>query len=586
MRKLFKYFKTVKKELISIPLLIFVEVLFEILVPVFMSKLIDNGIQATDAFGNVVPDKEMILFYGGLMVISAVIALLFGILVTKTSSKVSTEFAHNIRQAQFEKIQEYSFENIDNFKTSSLITRMTMDVNMIQQATNMILRVSLRAPSLIIFSIVSILIFAPTLAAVFVIVIPILVFGLYIIIKNAHKHFVKMFYRIDNLNQTIQEDLIGIRTVKSYVREDYEIDRFNRATRDVRDVAIKAERIVIFNTPLMQFAIGLTFVLVGWFGSRLFVFGNLTEGQFANTLTYINQVLFSLMMISHVFLLFVMSRASVNRIIEVLEEEPFLKETENPITEIKDGSFKFENVYFKYSSSSETDTYVLKDINLDIPSGSFVGIFGSTGTGKSTLVQLLARLYDTSKGTIYIGGRDIKEYSLEALRKEVILVLQKNVLFSGTVRDNIKWGKKDATDEEIISALKKAQAYDFVMKMEKGLDTWIEQGGVNVSGGQRQRLTIARALVANPKILILDDSTSAVDTKTDAKIRESLSKETPDMTKVVISQRLSSIEDADIIIIMDEKGINAIGTHEELYRDSSMYKSIYDAQSRAKEVEN
>src|SRR5690554_5960448 len=425
MRKLFKYFGNVKKEMILVPILVVIEVIFEILIPVFMSRLIDDGIKATAG-----PNKELIFLYGGLMVVSAIIALIFGVMVTRVTAKVSTEFGHNLRQAQFEKIQEYSFENIDNFKTSSLITRMTMDVNMIQQATNMILRVSLRAPSLIIFSIVSILIFAPTLAAVFVIVIPILVFGLYIIIKNAHKHFVKMFYRIDNLNQTIQEDLIGIRTVKSYVREDYEIDRFNRATRDVRDVAIKAERIVIFNTPLMQFAIGLTFVLVGWFGSRLFVFGNLTEGQFANTLTYINQVLFSLMMISHVFLLFVMSRASVNRIIEVLEEEPFLKETENPITEIKDGSFKFENVYFKYSSSSETDTYVLKDINLDIPSGSFVGIFGSTGTGKSTLVQLLARLYDTSKGTIYIGGRDIKEYSLEALRKEVILVLQKNVLFS------------------------------------------------------------------------------------------------------------------------------------------------------------
>ncbi len=583
MRKLTKYFNTVKKDLIMVPFLIFIEVIFEILIPVFMGKLIDDGIKATDALGNAAPNQNIIFMYGGLMIVSAVIALIFGILVTKKVSKVSTEFGHNLRQAQFEKIQSYSFENIDNFKTSSLITRMTLDVNTIQQTTNMTLRVALRAPSMFLFSIISISIFAGWLAAVFVIVIPILLFGFYIILSKAYRYFVQMFDKIDNLNLVIQEDLIGIRTVKSFVREDYEIDRFNSAVDDVRKIGITAEKITIWNRPLMQFSIGLSFVLIGWFGSQLMVFGNLTEGQFANTITYVNQVLFSLMMISHVFLMFAMSRAAMERITEVLEEKPLLLEASNPVSEIKDGSFSFENVGFKYGKLDNKP--VLSNVNLEVPSGSFVGIFGSTGTGKSTLVQLLSRLYDTTEGSIYIGGKDIKNYSLEALRKEVILVLQKNVLFSGTVRDNILWGKKDASDEEVIEALKSAQAYDFVMSMDKGIDSWIEQGGVNVSGGQRQRLTIARALIGNPKILILDDSTSAVDTKTDSKIRTALKNHSPNMTKVVISQRLSSLEDADMIILMDENGINSVGSHEDLYQNNKMYKTIYDAQSRSKEVE-
>ncbi|MDY0278725.1 MAG: ABC transporter ATP-binding protein [Acholeplasma sp.] len=583
MRKLFKYFNTVKKELKIIPFLIIIEVIFEILIPVFMSKLIDDGIKATDALGASAPNKSIIIMYGVFMVVSAVIALIFGIMVTKLAAKISTEFANNLRQAQYEKIQEYSFENIDNFKTSSLITRMTMDVNMIQQSANMVIRIALRSPALMLFSIISIAIFAGKLALVFVLVVPILILGFYIIMKTAHKNFVKMFDKIDNLNLTIQEDLTGIRTVKSYVREDYEKKRFDKAVEDVKNVAIRAEKVVIFNNPLMQFSLGISFVLIGWLGSKMFVAGGLTEGQFANTITYINQVLFSLMMISQVFLMIVISRASVDRINEVLDERPYLTECSNPDSVIPDGSFAFQDVSFRYNSAN--DKYVLNNINLNVPSGSFVGIFGSTGTGKSTLVQLLARLYDTTKGTILVGGKDIKNYQIEALRKEVILVLQKNVLFSGTVRENIKWGKEDATDEEVISALKKAQAYDFVMKMDKKLDTWIEQGGVNVSGGQRQRLTIARALIANPKILILDDSTSAVDTKTDAKIREALSKENPEMTKVVISQRLSSIETADIIVIMDEKGISAIGKHQDLYKNNKIYQTIYDAQNKAKEVE-
>lgn len=587
MRKLFKYFNTVKKELIIIPFLILLEAGFEILIPVFMSKLIDKGIEPVEIVNGIEqtlpPNKELILYYGILMVVFAVIALIIGIVVTRLAAKISTEFGHNLRQAQFEKIQEYSFENIDKFKTSSLITRMTMDVNMIQMSANMIIRVAFRAPALIIFSITSIIIFAGKLALAFVVTIPILVIGFYFIMRFAHKYFVQMFSRIDNLNLTIQEDLIGIRTVKSYVREDYETKRFTKATLDVRDVGIRAEKITILNSPLMQFAIGLSFILIGWFGSNMFVSGTLTKGEFANTITYINQVLFSLMMISQVFLLIVISRASVERINSVLDERPYLLESDKPIEIVKDGSFEFNNVSFKYGDL--TDNYILEDINLKVPSGSFVGVFGSTGTGKTTLVQLLARLYDVTKGEIKVSGINVKDYSVAALREAVVLVLQNNVLFSGTIRENMKWGKEDATDEEIIAALKKSQAYEFVSKMEKGLDSWIEQGGVNVSGGQRQRLTIARALIGNPKLLILDDSTSAVDTKTDAKIRESLKNESPEMTKVVISQRLTSIEEADIIVIMDNKGIQAIGKHEELYENNKMYREIYDTQQESRAVE-
>lgn len=578
MRNLFKYFSTVKKDLIITPILILFEVFFEILIPVYMKKMIDEGIGEGVGLQN----PTLVYQYGAMMIVFALIALVFGIMVTKTSAKVATEFSMNLRQAQFEKIQEYSFENIDKFKTSSLITRMTMDVNMIQMATNMMLRVTFRAPSMIIFSIVSISLFAPKLITVFLIALPILIIGFFVIMKGSHRHFVKMFSKLDNLNLTIQEDLIGIRTVKSFVREDYEVDRFTDATMEVRNNSIKAEKWIIFNSPLMSFAIGLSFVLVGWLGSNLMVGGTLTKGEFANTITYINQVLFSLMMISQVFLMLVMSKEPIRRINEVLNEKPLLVEKEDPINYMRDGSFRFDNVSFKYGLSS--DKYVLDNINLNIKSGSFVGIFGATGTGKTTLVQLLARLYDVNKGTIYVGGEDIRDYSIETLRANINLVLQKNVLFSGTIRDNVKWGNEDATDEEIIEVLKKSEAYEFVSKMEKGLDTWIEQGGVNVSGGQRQRLTIARALISKPKILILDDSTSAVDTKTDSKIRYALNVESPEMTKVVISQRLTSIEDADVIILMDESGIQSMGTHDELYKNNKMYKDIYDTQARGREV--
>lgn len=575
MRRLFKYFHSCRKNLILAPFLVFLEVIFEIGIPIFIRRMIDDGIK--------VGNNDVIFKNGIFMIVFAILGLVFGVLAGINASKVSMQFGRNLRQAQYEKIQTYSFENLDKFSTSSLITRMTMDVNMVQNSTNMLIRVAFRAPAMLVFSIVSIALFAGKLTFIFAIVVPILLFGLTIMMMSAHKYFLKMFKKIDRLNLTIQEDLIGIRTVKSYVREDYEIERFTKDALDVSENAKKAERRIIFNNPLMQFSIGLAFILFSYFGSRELVFGSFTEGQFSNVILYINQILFSLMMISQVFLMFTMSKASRERIAEVLDEVPTLTEVENPIMEVRDGSFEFKNVKFKYKQTE--DNSVLDGINLKIPSGSLVGVFGATGTGKSTLVQLLARLYDVNDGEIIVAGENVKDYSLSVLRENVILVLQNNVLFSGTVRENMKWGKEDATDDEIIAALKKAQAYDFVSKMPKGLDSWIEQGGVNVSGGQRQRLTIARALIANPKILILDDSTSAVDTKTDANIRKALKEDVKDMTKVVISQRLSSMSDADYIVIMDALGIQAIGTHDELYKNNVMYKEIYDVQAQSKEVD-
>lgn len=577
MKHLFKYFNTVKKELFFVPILILIEAFFEILIPNYVRKLIDEGLDAPTGY-----NPALVYKYGLMMIIFAVLALITGVIMTRLAAKVSSQFAKNLREAQFKKIQEYSFENIDNFKTSSLITRITMDVNMVQMAVNMILRVSFRAPSLFLFSIISISLFAPTLVTVFAAVVPILLFGFFIILKNAYQHFVKMFHKIDTLNLTIQEDLIGIRAVKSFVREDHEVERFTQATMDVRQNAVRAEKWVIFNDPLMQFSIGISFVFVGILGSSLMSVNGLTKGEFTNVITYINQILFSLMMISQIFLWFVMSRASVKRINEVLDEKPLITEIANPVTTIKDAKIKFNHVSFKYNP--ENEKAILKDIDLEIPSGYVVGIFGATGSGKSTLVQLLARLYDVTSGSITIGGVDVRNYHLETLRQEVILVLQKNVLFSGTVLDNLRWGKKDATEEEAVAVLKKAQAYDFVSKMKNGLSSWIEQGGVNVSGGQRQRLTIARALIAQPKILILDDSTSAVDTKTDAKIRQVLAKENPEMTKIIISQRLSSLQDANLILIMGEEGIVAKGNHETLYRENKMYQTIYNTQQNEKEV--
>lgn len=576
MKKLAKYLLKTKKEIILTPLFVIIEVVMEILIPVFMSKLIDDGIKT----GN----QGLVLQNGAIMVVLAIFALISGLLATKFASIAANRFGETLRLEQYKKIQDYSFENIDKFQTSSLVTRMTMDVSMIQQAFQMNIRIAFRAPAMLLFSIISAFIIGGSLALVFVVVVPLLAFGLGLIMTRAHRHFKKMFTKLDRLNLVVQEDLSGIRTIKSFVREDYENQRFKDTNEDLANNSKKAEKWIIFNNPLMQLAIGICFVLISWFGARRMVLDNFTEGQFTNIVTYIMQVLMSLMMLSQVFLFLVISKASVERVNEVLDEEPAIKEIDDPVTSVKDGSFVFQDVSFKYAHSNQKA--ILNHINLTIPSGSFVGLFGATGTGKSTFVSLLSRLYDATDGNVLVGGINVKSYALDVLRQEVMTVLQKNVLFSGTIRENMQWGLKDATEDQIIEALKKAQAYEFVSKMEKGIDAWVEQGGVNFSGGQRQRLCIARALILKPKILIMDDSTSAVDTKTDLLIRQALKEEAPDMTKIVVSQRLSSIEEADYIVILDNNGINAIGNHLELYSNHPMYQEVYDAQMQGKGSES
>ncbi len=570
MIKLTKYLNTVKLKTILIPILVIIETLSEVAIPIFLGRLIDQGIKP----GNM----SVVYKYGGIMTVLALVGLFFGIVASRLAVTVSNEFGKNLREAQYEKIQTFSFENLDKFSTSSLITRMTLDVSMIQNTFQMLVRIVFRAPGLLMFSIISSFLVAGKMGFIFVGVVPVLAFGLFIIMKGAHKYFRQMFYKIDDLNLVIQEDLSGIRTIKSYVQEEHEIERFDVATRAVAENAIKAERWVIFNSPLMQFTIGVTFLLIGWFGSKNMVYHGFQEGQFANVITYVMQVLFSLMMISNIFLFLLISRPAFQRVNEVLDEKTTLFEIDEPVNEVIDGSVEFKNVVFKYQEGDSKP--VLDDISLKIPSGSFVGVFGATGTGKSTFVQLIPRLYDATSGEVLVGGVNVKDYKIEKLRESVNLVLQKNVLFSGTLRENIQYGKNDATDEEIIEVLKKAQAYEFVSKWDDLLDHRIEQGGVNVSGGQRQRLTIARALISDPKILILDDSTSAVDTKTDSLIRKMFKEEKPEMTKIVVSQRVSSIEDADMIIILDDFGINQIGNHDELYKTNEIYKTVYDAQKK------
>ncbi|CCV64597.1 ABC-type multidrug transport system, ATPase and permease components [Alteracholeplasma palmae J233] len=569
MFKLLKYLNTCKKEAILTPILVMLEVLSEVFIPIFMGKLIDEGIKGNDI--------SLAYRYGIYMVALAILALIFGVLASRKAAIVANQLGRNIRKAEYEKIQTYAFENIDKFSTSSLVTRLTMDVSMVQNAVQMNIRIAFRAPAMILFSITSAYIVGGNLALIFVFIAPFVGLGLWIIMRGAHKYFVQMFNKVDKLNLKVQESLSGIRTVKSYVREDYEIEKFEEVIEDVATNGKKAEKWVMFNNPLMQLSICICFTLIAWFGSYNMVVNGLTEGAFANIISYVMHILMSLMMLSQVFLMIVISKASVERITEVLNETSSLTEKQDAVSEVKEGTFEFKDVSFRYK-----DKDILKNINFKAKQGEFIGIFGATGTGKTTMIQLISRLYDASSGTVLVSDIDVKDYKLEVLRKEVVTVLQKNVLFSGTIRDNIKWGKEDATDEEIISALKKAHAYEFVSKMKDFLDTWIEQGGVNVSGGQRQRLCIARALISNPKILIMDDSTSAVDTKTDSQIKETLREETPNMTKVIISQRLSSIKDADRIIILDTNGINGIGNHEYLYAHNEIYKDVYDLQQKGK----
>lgn len=567
--------KDFKKDSILTPVYVTLEVVMEVLIPIMMARLIDFGIDESN--------MSVILKMGALLLVFAFISLAFGILAGRSGAIASAGFAKNLRRDMFYNVQNFSFSNIDKFSTASIVTRLTTDVTNVQNAYLMIIRMAVRAPIMLIFSLFTSFYINPGLASIFLVCVPIVGIGLYVIIRNAHPVFTRVFKTYDKLNNVVQENLHGIRVVKSFIREDYEVAKFGKISSEIYTDFSKAEKIVAFNMPLMQLSIYVCMLLVSWFGARAIVAsgGNpevgLSTGQLMSLITYAIQILISLMMLSFVMVMITLARSSAERIVEILEEESNLKNGENPVFSVKDGEICFENVDFGYSKSK--DKLILKDINLNIKSGETVGIIGGTGSSKTSLVQLIPRLYDAENGRITVGGVDVRHYDINTLRNEVAMVLQKNVLFSGTIKENLRWGNENATDEELIHACKLAQADDFIQSFPDKYDTYIEQGGTNVSGGQKQRLCIARALLKKPKILILDDSTSAVDTKTDSLIRRAFREEIPDTTKLIIAQRISSVQDADKIIVMDDGKIEAVGNHEELLSSSSIYREVYESQA-------
>lgn len=573
-RKLVGSIREYKKTSIATPILVSLEVVMECVIPFVIAELVN---QIKDGC-----EMRTILLYGLALVAMACLSLLFGALAGSTCATASCGFAKNLRRDMFLNIQKYSFENIDKFSTSSLVTRLTTDVTNVQNAYMMIIRIAIRCPLMLIFAFVMAFVMGGKMACIFLIVAPILVFGLIIVISKTMPLFKRVFKKYDAINSSIQENVKGIRVVKSYVREEYEKKKFGTAAEDVCNDFTKAERILAINNPLMQFCLYTVMVFVLSFGSYTIITTHgvdLDVGQFSALLTYSFMILMSLMMISMVFVMLTMAAESGKRITEVLDEESSLHNPENPVYEVKDGSVDFENVSFKYYEKAERMT--LSDIDLHIRSGQTVGIIGGTGSSKSTLVQLISRLYDVTEGSVKVGGRDVREYDLEALRNQVAMVLQKNILFSGTIKENLRWGNKEATDEEMIEACKLSQADEFIQTFPNGYDTYIEQGGANVSGGQKQRLCIARALLKKPKILIMDDSTSAVDTKTDALIRKAMREYIPETTKFIIAQRISSVQDADLIIVMEGGAISAAGTHDELLKSNEIYKDLYNLQNKA-----
>ena len=556
------------------PLLVTVEVIMECAIPFVIANLV-NEMQAGCGM-------DVIVRYGVELIIMAVISLVFGVAAGNTCATASTGFAKNLRKDMFYKIQDYSFENIDKFSVSSLVTRMTTDVVNVQMSFMMIIRVAIRSPLMMIFSFVMGFVMGGRLAMIFLVTIPLLTIGLILVVRAATPIFRQVFRKYDALNDSVQENVQAMRVVKSYVREDYEKKKFAAAAEDVCRDFTKAERIMAINSPMMQFCVYAGMVFVMTFGSYAVITSQGTEiavGQMSAILTYSFQILMSLMMLSMVFTMISMSQESAERIVEVLGEKSNLTSPANALTEVKEGSVDFDNVSFKYSKKAERDA--LSGIDLHIKSGEVIGIMGGTGSSKSTLIQLIPRLYDVTEGSVKVGGHDVREYDLEALRNQVAVVLQKNVLFSGTIKDNLRWGNPDATDDEILEACKLAQADEFIQQFPDKYDTWIEQGGSNVSGGQKQRLCIARALLKKPKILILDDSTSAVDTKTDALIRQGFRDFIPETTKIIIAQRVASVQDADRIIVMDGGTISAIGSHEELMKTSDIYREVYTSQNKA-----
>lgn len=563
-----------KKTSILTPILVTVEVILECIIPFTIANLV-NQMQAGCGM-------DVIVKYGVQLVLMAILSLVFGVAAGNTCATASTGFSRNLRKDMFYRIQDYSFENIDKFSVSSLVTRMTTDVINVQMSYMMIIRVAIRGPLMLIFSFIMGFAMGGKLAMIFLITIPLLTIGLVLVIRAATPIFRRVFRKYDALNDSVQENVQAMRVVKSYVREDYEKQKFARAAEDVCKDFTRAERIMAFNNPLMQFCVyaGMTFVLS--FGSYAVITNKgigINVGQMSAILTYSFQILMSLMMLSMVFVMITMSLESAERIVEVLQEKSNLVSPEHAVTEVKDGSIDFENVNFKYSKKAER--MALSDVNLHIKSGEVIGILGGTGSSKSTLIQLIPRLYDVTEGSIKVGGVDVRNYDLETLRNNVAVVLQKNVLFSGTIKDNLRWGNENATDEEMLEACKLAQADEFIQQFPDKYDTWIEQGGANVSGGQKQRLCIARALLKKPKILILDDSTSAVDTRTDALIRQGFREFIPETTKIIIAQRVASVEDADRIVVMDGGKISAIGTHKELMETSKIYQEVYNTQNKA-----
>ena len=575
-KKLARYINGYKKDSILTPIFVMLEVIMEVLIPFLMADLIDKGIDG----GNI----PLIIKLGVALLIGAFISLFFGALAGKTAATASAGFAKNLRKGMFYNIQDFSFSNVDKFSNSSLITRLTTDVTNVQMSYQMIIRNAARSPLMLIFALTAAFGISSKLSLIFLTMIPVLGIGLYLIIKNAFPIFERVFKSYDNLNRIVQENLSGIRVVKSFIREEHEIDKFSKTSEEISKDFIKAEKLLAFNMPLMQFSVYSCMLLLSWFGARAVVAsGNnpalgLSTGQLMSLITYTMQILMSLMMLSMVLVMITISKASARRIVEVLDEQTDIKNPSSPIYEVENGDIEFENVNFKYSDSA--DKLCLESINIKIKSGETIGIIGGTGSSKTTLVQLIPRLYDVSSGAVKVSGIDVRNYDIESLRKSVSMVLQKNVLFSGTIKENLKWGNPDATDEEIKEACSIAQADGFIESFPDKYETYIEQGGTNVSGGQKQRLCIARALLSNPKVLILDDSTSAVDTKTDSHIRKELLSSMPNTTKIIIGQRISSISEADKILVMDDGKIVDYGTHEELIKSSSIYREVYESQSK------
>lgn len=572
-KKLATYAGEFKKEAILSPICIAIEVIMEVILPLLMAAVIDHGVNQGD--------MSYVVKMGAVMLVVAFISLTGGALCGKYAAIASSGFARNVRKAMFGKIQEFSFANIDKFSTAGLVTRMTTDVTNVQQAFQMIIRICVRAPFMLLFSLAMCIYKAPQLSGIFLGALLFLSVVLGIIIRRAFPRFKAVFEQYDHLNASVQENLSGIRVVKAYVREDHENEKFLKESGKVKDLFIAAEKLVLMNSPFMQLTMYSCILLLSWLGAKSVVAGSMSTGTLMSLFTYTVQILMSLMMISMVFVMLTMAKTSAERILEVLEEESTIQNPKTPVETVKDGSIDFENVSFRYSGGK--DKNVLENIDLHIRSGETVGIIGGTGSSKSTLVQLIPRLYDVSEGSVKVGGVDVRDYDMEVLRNEVSMVLQKNVLFSGTILDNLRWGNEHATLEEAKHACELAAADEFIQTFPDGYETRIERGGTNVSGGQKQRLCIARALLKKPKILILDDSTSAVDTATDARIRKAFREEIPNTTKLIIAQRISSVEDADHILVLNQGEVDGFGTHEELLRNNKIYKEIFELQKKGAE---